>query len=202
MTEENIDTTSEDSIPDELTLLKQRADMLGIKYHPNSGVEKLKVKIEAKLNPSSTPATKETVKAKNKAKQKLYLTHDEFIKERSSQIRKNINRLVRIRVSCMNPNKKEWEGEIISVGSAKLGTFKKFVPFNSEEGWHVPNIIYEAMKERKYSSFTTVRGPRGEKIRKGKLVPEFNIEVLPPLTPKEIKELAQRQIMEQGTSDY
>ena len=192
--EVQVEEVPEVVVADELETLKQRADLMGIKFHPNTGVDKLKAKIENALN----PVKEKPVSKKKEDSKKYYLSHTEFLQEKRAQLRKSINNLIRVRVSCMNPNKSAWEGEIISVGSAKLGTFKKYVPFNVDEGWHVPKIIYDAMKERKYSSFTTVRGPRGEKIRKGKLVPEFNIEVLPPLTPQELKDLAQRQAMAAG----
>jgi hypothetical protein len=193
--EANEEVVEVESIPSELDTLKARATQMGIKFHPNTGVDKLRAKIDNKINP--TKAEPKASKGK-KTEKVTYLTHEEFLTEQSKNIKKSINSLVRIRVTCMNPNKKNWEGEIISVGSAKLGTFKKYVPFNADDGWHVPNIIFEAMKERKYSSFTTVRGPRGEKIRKAKLVPEFSIEVLPHLTNEELKELARRQAA-QGT---
>ena len=76
-----------------------------------------------------------------------------------------------------------------------VGTFKKYVPFNADEGWHVPRIIYEQLKDRECQVFTTVRDSRGNSTRKGKLIKEFAIEVLPNLTEEEIKELAQRQAM-------
>jgi hypothetical protein len=203
--------------PSELDLLKQRANLMGISFHPNIGLPKLKAKVNAALAPSEEAATinaaptadpyGETVNGESVKEieasgrvplrngKPMYLTHEQFTRERTANTRKNLNRLVRVVVNCMNPNKTEWEGELMSVGSAKAGTFKKFVPFNQEEGFHIPYIIYQAMVERKYSKFYTVKGPRGEKIRKGRLVPEFNIEVLDPLTPQELKDLAQRQAM-------
>ena len=36
-------------LPDELTTLKGRADLLGIAYHPSIGVEKLREKVKAAL---------------------------------------------------------------------------------------------------------------------------------------------------------
>jgi hypothetical protein len=191
----------------EYDALLNRAEMLGLKIHPKTGLEKLRIKVnnaiegeknEEELQEKSEPEVPKKAKVVAKKKKANYkmLTHEQFLKERSDSIKKNINRLVRIRVTCMNPNKSQWEGEIISVGSAKLGTFKKYIPFNAEEGWHVPQIIVEALKERKYTQFYTVRGPQGQKIRKGKLVPEFNIEILPPLTPDQIKELARKQAMQ------
>jgi hypothetical protein len=96
----------------------------------------------------------------------------------------------------MNPAKKEWEGEIISVGSARIGTYKKYVPFNTgSEGWHIPKIMYDFLKERKCSVFQTILDNKGNKVRRSRLVPEFSIEVLPPLTREELKELARTQAM-------
>lgn len=199
MNDENV-STAVPSIPDELDTLKERATTMGISFHPNIKVKSLKAKIDVKLNASTDAepvayVDDGSVPARSK---RTWITHEEYLKETAGKRRSTVNRLVRVRVQCMNPNKVEWEGEIISVGSAKLGTFKKFIPFNNEEGYHIPFIIYEAMLDRQYTSYRTVKGPRGEKIRKGKLVPEFNIEVLDPLTPKELHELGQRQAASQA----
>lgn len=194
--QDSVDESVEEQNPTEIELLRDRAKLMGIKFHPMTGVEKLKLKIEAKLGEASQGIVTKAGSANAKPGEVIPITHDQFKRERASQIRKSINRLIRIRVTCMNPNKTEWEGEIISIGSAKLGTFKKYVPFNSPDGWHVPHIMYEAMKERQYTQFYNAKGPRGEKIRKGKLMPEFSIEVMSPLTEKEIKDLAQRQQMQ------
>ena len=198
VTTEILSKTNEELVPpQELDVLKERAKLLGISFHHRIGVEKLRVLIENKLNAGNQGIDKSTankILAIDKKKEPLFLTHAQFIAEQGITRKRNINRLVRVRITCMNPNKSAWEGEIISVGSAKLGTLKKYVPFNSEEGWHIPFMMYEAMKERKYTVFYNVKGPRGEKIRKGKEMPEFNIEVLPPLTTAELKSLAQRQL--------
>ena len=72
---------------------------------------------------------------------------------------------------------------------------KKFVPFNADDGWHVPYVIYQQLKERQCQIFQTATDARGNKVRKGKLIKEFAIEVLPPLTKEELEELARRQAM-------
>ena len=179
----------------ELETLKQRADMMGIKYHPNTGLDKLKAKINNALDGGEeNKAIKELSTG-----DKEYLTGEEFKRIQESNKKRDINKLVRVRVTCMNPMKKEWEGELISVGSSKLGTFKKYIPYNVE--WHIPKIIYDHLKERKCSVFHTVKDARGQKVRKSKLVPEFSIETLPPLTTEELKDLAQRQAMTKGSSE-
>jgi len=186
---------------DELAVLKARADLMGIKYHPSTGLDKLRAKIENALKGnisenSSLNDDEDVTKIQNKSAE--YLTEKEFKEEEFRLRKQNAGKLVRVRVTCMNPAKKDWDGEIISVGSAKIGTYKKFVKFNTEDGWHIPHIIYEYLKEKKCSIFITVVDQKGQKVRKAKLVNEFSIEVLPALTKEELKELAQRQAMEAG----
>ena len=175
-------------VVDELEVLKARADKLGIKYHPSISLAKLKEKVTEGLEEDSPEVV--TVKPGKET--------DVQLKARK---RREANALIRIRVACMNPNKKEWDGEIITTGNTNTGTIKKFVPFNSDEGYHVPHMIYEQLLQRQCQVFVTVKDNRGNKVRKGKLIKEFAIEVLPPLTEKELKELAQRQAMASGSAD-
>ena len=171
---------------DELSVLKARADLLGISYHPSIGVEKLR----DKLNTAIEGETKET---KNEGTGIGAPVESEA--QKRLRLQAEATKLVRIRVTCMNPAKKEWEGEIITVGNAGVGTLKKYIPFNADEGWHVPNIMYEALKERMCQVFVSTKTKNGVTMRQGKLIKEFAIEVLPPLTEEELKDLAQRQAM-------
>ena len=172
---------------DELTTLKARADLLGITYHPSIGVEKLRAKVEEAI--SSEPEAEVEAPAVKKA------SASESLSERRGRKRKEAAELVRVRVTCMNPNKNEWEGEIITAGNSVVGTFAKYVPFNIDEGWHIPRIIYNQLIQRQCQVFTTTRDSRGNSVRSGKLIREFNVEVLPPLTKEELAELARRQAM-------
>ena len=166
------------AVPDELATLKARADTLGIQYHPSIGVEKLREKVNGALMNEGTTEVKEDPVASQRKKD-----------------RDEASKLVRLRLTCMNPNKKEWDGEFITAGNAVIGSFTKFVPFNAPDGWHVPNIIYQQLRDRECQVFTTVRDSKGNSTRKGKLIKEFSIEILPPLTAEELHDLAQRQAM-------
>lgn len=166
---------------DELASLKQRADLLGISYHPTIGVDKLREKVNAavtKDTPAQTAAA--AVESEGVYRQRCI---DEATK------------LVRIRLTCMNPLKKEWDGEVLTVGNAVVGTLKKYIPFNADDGWHVPHMMYEELRDRQCQVFYTKTLPNGEKVREGKLIKEFAIEVLPQLNKEELAELAQRQAM-------
>ena len=179
------ETNIEELGQDELGTLKARADMLGVKYHPSISLEKLREKITASLENEIKNEGTGIGAAESDAQKRIRLQQE-------------ASKLVRIRVTCMNPAKKEWEGEIFTVGNAGVGTFKKYVPFNADDGWHVPNIIYETMKERQCQVFTSSKTKNGVTMRQGKLIKEFAIEVLPPLTEEELKDLAQRQAMAQS----
>ena len=190
MTDETnlIEDTQEDEVvvQDELDALKARANLLGVKFHPSISLEKLREKVnaavtsegEAEEAPNTPPETKE-----------------ETIGEKRKRLKTEALKLIRIRLTCLNPAKKEWEGEIITVGNSLIGSVKKFVPFNADDGWHVPHVIYQQLKERQCQIFYTATDARGNKVRKGKLIKEFAIEVLPPLTKEELDELARRQAM-------
>lgn len=169
------------AVGDELSALKARADLLGIQYHPSIGLEKLREKVNTALN-AKTPAEEAKSAEEQEAAERVRLLEE-------------ATKLVRIRVNCMNPAKKEWQGEIFSVGNSIVGTHKKFVPYNSEEGWHVPHIIYQHLVARECQIFVTVRDERGNSRRQGKLIKEFSVDLLPPLTAEELAELARRQAM-------
>ena len=177
--------TNEDVIemPDELTSLKARADLLGISYHPSIGLEKLREKVANAIA---------GVKDEDEVTKPARLESNE---EQMTRLRNHALELVRIRISCMNPHKSEWDGEMFSVGNSLVGTQKKFVPFNNEEGWHVPRIIYNMIVDRECQIFVSKKDERGNTIRKSKIIKEFAVEVLPQLTADELAELARRQAM-------
>ena len=174
---------------DRLTLLKKRADMLGISYSNNIGADTLAAKIEAALAEPEKPA----VTAASDEKQERIAKQ-----QRREAIRAETQKLVRIRITCMNPAKKDWPGEIITHGS-KFETTRKFVPFTGHEnGYHVPYCIYEILKERKFAKARTVKKPNGIETTTWVQVNEFNIEVLPQLTPEELAQLAKVQAAAAG----
>ena len=180
--------------------LKAKADELGVKYHHMAGEAKIQAAIDAHMVDSGqvkddrfhgAPVNKKMV---NEDGEIVPLTSEEYRTKYGAERKKNLNRLVRCRITCMNPAKRAWEGEIISVGSAKNGTFKKYVPFDGRE-WHVPKVIFDELLDRKCTVWSNGKDSRGRTIRKGRLVPEFNVQVLDPLTPAELADLRKQQAL-------
>ena len=200
----DLNAAGNDSMEDELTLLKQRADQMGIPYHPAIGVAKLRDKVNAALNDTvadegvgepDEEVIMEQVAIAPKPSNQPKMTEAEKQLMHHTRLRKEAHKLVRVRVTCMNPNKKNWPGEIISVSNAVIGTVKKFVPFNGEEGYHLPAVLLKMMKARQYQHFAQIKKPNGQKMAVSKLLPEFAIEVMNPLTEMELGDLKQRQAL-------
>jgi len=160
-------------IMSEIDTLKERADQMGIPYHPSIGLEKLREKVNARLN--GTPETEA-----------------ETVMQQQEKARKKANKLVRIRISNMNPAKKAWPGEIISVSNDIIGCVKKYIPFNAENGWHVPQVLLGVLNDRVYPAYYAVT-VNGQSVKRRKLLKEFSIEILPNLTKAELLELAKTQ---------
>jgi len=206
MTEEVKDQQSNDKL--ELESLKKRADQMGLKYHHKVGLVKLKKAVNAALKPQTPEPTPSIAEAKEAISVDLTREEQAIRNAKVTPIKTVANmspkeaasRLVRIRVNCMNPNKTEWEGEIFTVSNRFFG-FKKYVPFNNDEGWHVPYMIYAHLKERKCQIFYNQKDDRGNSTRTGKLIHEFAVEVMDPLTSDEMQELAQRQAMASGSAN-
>ena len=204
MNDNDIEETQDD-LPQESELesLQGRAKLMGIKHHPNMGVDKLRKLVTAKLEGEAldsdedededeeeleaadpVPATKGRGETPRQKKDRMDQSRAILIKKSKA--------LVRIRLTCMNPAKTDWHGEIYTVQNRSVGTLRKFIPFNAENGWHVPQMMLDFLKDKKCQVFHTVTR-NGIKVRQGKLVPEFAIEVLPPLTQKELDQIATRQ---------
>lgn len=216
----------------ELEQLKERATLMGIKFHPNSKEDSLRSKIQAVLDGGSAeeesdeeqeeedtsndddandPADNGT--AANSSMPNLNTPPvpqpkaapaAKFVPETKEQkayrLRLAGTKLVRVIVHCNNPMKKDWQGEQFTVSNRNLGTLNRFVPFEVE--WHVEAAILEMMKDRQYLGFNARKvGPMKLEVKEPKFVKEFNIEILEPLTQKELAKLVVKQALQGGDTD-
>ena len=184
----------------EIEQLRQQAKDLGIKHHPKLGVKKLSVLVaEADGKPAAVPAAAPEPAAPAKPKKKATVSAAELNIARRAQNIREAKQLVRIRLTCMDPNKKDWDGEIFTVQNKKVGTLRKYIPFNAENGYHVPRMMLNMLKNKQCQVFRTVTR-NGVKVRQGNLVPAFAIQELDNLTKEELKQIATRQAA-QGEMD-
>ena len=102
-------------------------------------------------------------------------------------------KLTRVVVTPNDPAMVNYPGLIFSVGATGLNNgrmVKKFVPFNNEEGWHVPQILLNQIENGQMQKFKTVVRPNGEKVLEPYLTKKFNVRILDPLTREELEHVA------------
>lgn len=186
---DNDDNFDDDfEIPSRLEELKKKADLLNISYHPSIGEDKLAEKIKRHQEKFTKPEQKQ--EQKKAIPIAGHVDRNEAVKLHRAQI----NKLIRCKIRNLNPAKKNWPGEWCSVGSAKLGTITKFIPTNSDS-YFVPKILLEELRQKEYSEFFVERARNGVKIKRSRLTKEYIIEELPPLSPEELKDLADKQAL-------
>jgi len=107
----------------------------------------------------------------------------------------NAQKLIRVIVRPNNPLKRDHTGDIFTVGNRKLNNgraVKKYIPYNNEEGWHIPNVLYEHLMAAECQIFKKVHR-NGQEVMEPQNIKAFNVEVLPPLTTDEIEKLRVKQ---------
>lgn len=196
-------------MPSEIDMLKDRAKLMGIQFSNNIGVEALKAKIEEKraateaaAQPKQEPAPAATQTAAQTgfgAGAINALTGNETRPARPKSLRQHLRdekmKLIRLRITNLDPKKKDLPGEIITVANEFIGTVRKFVPFGevTDNGFHVPQCIYDLLKERTFVSIKTRKDQKGQTIVEHQNAREFALEILPQLTPEELAQLSAAQ---------
>ena len=202
--------------------LRKAASELSIKFSGNTGLDTLKGKIlgqletalEADDGPQLTLSNQidlggddeeiEIAKAPVKKKKELTIgqllmmdaTQEENTNIRRQIIRAQALRQFRVRITNLDPTDAPLNGAIITVQNKYTGKVSKYVPYGdeSENGYHIPFILLEHLKEAKFPLRKEVKGGRfGVKTYKTTMVNKFAIEVLPHLTVEELTQLAQHQ---------
>ena len=189
--------------PSELDMLKSRAKLMGITFSNNIGLDALKTKIEEHKQ-ASEAKTQTQALAQTNEQQPEAQTENQNKKAKTISLRTHLQKekmkLVRLRITNLDPKKKDLPGEILTTGNEYLGTVRKFVPFGeaTDNGYHVPFCLYELMRDRKFLSIKTRKGPKGQTIVEQQMVREFALEILPPLTEAELARLSAAQLSAGG----
>lgn len=182
----------DETAPSELDLLKDRARLMGVPFSGNIGVETLKARIEAKMNgePAVDEKTSDDDADKPVRKSKLQLEQ-----ETRDRLQEEKMKLVRCRIYNLNPQKRDTPGEYVTVRNRFLGEVTKMIPFGeaTDNGYHVPQVLVDELKSRKYQAIRTWKDEKGQLRHKARMVPEYSIEILPDLTEEEMKSLAVKQ---------
>ena len=184
---------------DELTFLKERAKVMGIPFSNNISLETLRKRVADKME------------GKDEAPEVNALTGDPEIaqalatkpldpKANAVALRKLMHakqmRQVRVRITNMDPKKKDLPGEIWTVANEYLGTVRKFVPYGeqTDDGFHIPYCLYRLLDSKRFLHIRDVKDRTTGIVRQDKVwAKEFSLDVLPTLTQGELDRLAAAQ---------
>ena len=184
---------------DELVLLKERAKQMGIPFSNNISLETLRKRISDKMegkdvlevNPLAGDAE---IAAITLAPAKL------DAKQNALALRKMMQReqmkLVRVRITNMDPKKKDLPGEIWTVSNEYLGNVRKMIPYGeqTDEGFHIPYCLFRLLQSKRFLHIRTVKDRvTGLERQEKQWVKEFSLDVLPDLTKEELARLAAAQ---------
>lgn len=174
----------------------EKARELGINFSNNISTEKLLERIaDAEEDAINAPAVVPEV-AKAAPATKTAMTAAEHEAKFRHDMKMEAMALKRVRIDNLNPAKADLEGEYFSVGNDIIGNVRRFVPYGEKthEGWHIPQILLDHLKERQFQHIKTKRDPRTGLISvETSMRTEFQITELPPLSQAEIDALAAAQ---------
>lgn len=167
-------------------LVREQGKILGVKFAPNASLETMVEELKAARAlildaPAPVAAPEDTVSPEATA----YLEMKE--------LRLDLMKLVRIKISCLNPAKTDLPGEILTIHNDVVGTVKKFIPYNEAgEAYHVPNILLKMLQRKQFLQIK--EPPKGSRAPATKrLVREYSIEILDQLTERELGDLRKAQ---------
>ena len=125
---------------------------------------------------------------------------EQVVHKDPSKARREAEKRIRVRVTNMDPTKKDHTGQIFGFSNSVVGTIQHFVPFDLEEGFHIPQVLLETIKSTKYrvTKYRTIsKAGREEEVPYSVSLPSFQVEVLPPLTGEELEVIKKRQLANQ-----
>lgn len=166
-----------DDIQSQMEDLRYQCELRGIKVHHKFSAEKLASLINEHDNVSA--ATSQAIDSGRE------LTPAEKLEK----LRKDSMRLRRVMVTCNDPAKVAYRGEIFQAANSGMAIVRKFVPFGNTNGWFVPQILINVIEEKQFRRTNT----NERDARSGGLVKAYNVTYLDDLTPQEFEMLKQQQ---------
>ena len=187
------------------TQIKQELADNGVKLHHLTGLPKLaETLLAVREGEYETPAPAEAkteIKAPDKDTGPTEEATKAMLAATTLTKTQKAMALRRIIVTPNDPLMSTRHGHIFCAGSSSVNNgkmVKKFVPFGNEEGWHVPQIIYDQIKYAEMRKEKPHTDAKGNSTMVQYIAKKYNIQDLPPLTQEEMNELAASQRAKSG----
>ena len=184
----------------ELASLKARAKQMNLTHSNNIGLDALRKRVSDALEGKAVEPEPEAVNALTGKKDVAESTAPKRPYNNAAALRKMMQeeqmKLIRVRITNLDPKKKDLPGEIFTTGNEYLGSVRKYVPYGevTDEGYHIPFCIFKQLEARRFLNIRTIVDRVTKQTRTdSSWAKEFALEVLPPLTQAELNQLAAAQ---------
>ncbi len=169
--------------------LMARANELGLDPHHATGEVKLAQLIkEEEAKGDAFGASSPEIVVAEKVEPKVRMTETQKRIARHAKLRKDQKKLIRIILRSNDPAEKEWKGKTFKFSNI-LHTITRFIPFDNEEGWHCEQGLLNSIQSEQCTRFVEEKTRKGRKIKVSRSTKKYTIEILKPLTKKELKAL-------------
>ena len=155
--------------------LRNQCTLRGIKFHHRNNEEKLLELIaqqDAKDNPVPTKSPGNMTSL-----------------EKLHAMRRKCLRLRRVMITCNDPMKLKYKGEIFQAANANVAAIRKYCPFGNTNGWYMPQLLLNVAEEKQF------RRPNSDERNalSGGMAKMYNITYLDDLTVEQFNELKHQQ---------
>lgn len=171
--------------PDELATLKAKADLMGIQYSPNIGLDTLRERVNKHLQDTEQNQQQPVVQVAPVSATPVVVDP-----------RLESMKLVKVIVTSMDQTKKDYPGEVFTVSNAVIPTIKRFVPFGIET--HVEKILLDVIKDKQCLQLVEDSQAKIKGMKKKKIIRAYAVQELPQLTAEELEELRKAQLARQS----
>ena len=170
----------------ERDLLKEKADLLGITYAGNISTEKLRDLVNKANDPDGN-------ESEESSKNSTTVSNGNAIND----FRLEMTKKVRVLITCNDPMMKDYDmTPYYSFSNSALTLPAITVPLGVE--WHIPHAYVLMLQEMECKIPVKTKDAKGRPTTTRRTIKKYNVNILPPLTEKELEELKQAQIMRDG----
>lgn len=184
-----------------LDQMKAQANLLGVPYAPNIGLETLSERVRAfkeahageEKTELAAPITSEVLTAGGvKVPTDIEAQYEIF----------HAKQLIRVSIVCVNPARTDLPADLYTIFSSSLGRISQVIPYQAPNGYHIPRCLANLLREKTYTAFRPSNIKKGENgcDREHFEMPEFIITELPPLTAEEFDRIVKRQDRQQAVN--
>ena len=181
-----------------LNQMKAQADLLGVPYASNIGLETLSERVRAFKDSKGQLAVSEATQVSEPKDSTILSTSAGLNVPADIEAQYAIfyaKQIVRVSIVCVNPAKSDLKSDLYTIFSSSIGRVSQVIPYQAPKGHHMPRCLAEYLRAKTFVGFrpsNRAKGENGCDVEHFE-TPEFLINDLPPLTAEEYNRIVQRQ---------